>query len=456
MRLSHNSKFLSNTDGSITILGLFFLVACIAVAGLGLDVMHAMSTRTHLQVAGDSAAHAALISRQNFSEAESKAIGVSVAKMALPTGKYGNSIQTSDIQFGRWDAEKKSFTASAGEDDAVLVDVQQAAARNNALGMYFLRFAGIWSMDVSWQSVFETYVPTCMREGFVADLKVDVTTGNTYTPGFCIHANTYVELNNDNTFHDGVIVSMPDKNDIVLPSDGTSSNTGLSKALRDGAYELNVMRRIEEFIAGLQDKNSDYYRSYITNSEVLDISCVLSGKGCLGADEPGLTQIEMAWEEGRIHNVTCTKPSDFLQVKSSTNTPFRNGILITNCQVKLNDYQAFENMVLVSTNTNTQADGYAVTAASNFRLGRDDNCAAGNDAQILTYGAVKIAQSFESYGGQIIAGENIVFTADAVGISGISLIAGGEIRGTTDSVIGFCGGAQMDNSFLPEYFRMAF
>ena len=85
---------------------------------------------------------------------------------------------------------------------------------------YFLRFAGMWEMDVVRQSVFETYRPTCMLEGLLAEERVDTQSGNTYTAGFCIHSNDHVQVNNNNTFQDGVLVSMPYESQIVTANSG--------------------------------------------------------------------------------------------------------------------------------------------------------------------------------------------------------------------------------------------
>ena len=61
MSLSH---FIRREDGALTAFGIFLIVAMICVGGLGIDVANAIKVRTHLQVAADSAAHAAIVSRE--------------------------------------------------------------------------------------------------------------------------------------------------------------------------------------------------------------------------------------------------------------------------------------------------------------------------------------------------------------------------------------------------------
>ena len=234
-------RFVRREDGALTAFGLFLIIAMICVGGMGLDVANAVMVKTHLQVAADSAAHAALITRSERTEAEAKAAAIQVAQASLPTSTFGDSIREEDIQFGRWDSANDQFLIIPGSNEAVMVSTARLAARNNAMVTYFMKFVGIWEMDVVSESVFETYYPTCFREGFVANGRVDVQSYNYYRTGFCIHSNNHVEVNNNNTFENGVIVSMPDKTNVVLPNSGWSANPGLENALRSGAYHFRIL-----------------------------------------------------------------------------------------------------------------------------------------------------------------------------------------------------------------------
>ena len=435
-RLTAIKRFHRNEKGSMTIFGLFLAIAMICVGGLGIDIAHAVLMRTHLQVAADSAAHAALVARELKTESEAKTIALSVAAYNMPSTKYGNVIQDSDIQFGTWDETNEEFTISPGSDDAVLINTQLIASRNNSMGTYFLKFLGMDSLDVLRQSVFVTYIPTCLREGFVAQDRVDIQSGNLYKEGFCVHSNSHVELNSGNTFEDNVIVSMPDRRDVVLPSSGYTQNTGLSAALRDGSYIIRILERIDGILAGVQDPTSKYYRSYITSS----IAVVHDYKD----DFDSATN----WFEGRIHTATCNGSTKSVTFKADT---YKNGVLITNCQVRFIGGAELQNTVIVTTNTNSDSIG----GSSNPVFGKDDNCAAGGGVQLVTYGGISFASKIELYGSQMIAAGDISFTSQANGIQGASIIAGGEIDGTTSMVMAFCNGAGMESNFEAEYFRLA-
>ena len=73
----------------------------------------------------------------------------------------------------------------------------------------------------------------------------------------------------------------------------------------------------------------------------------------------------------------------------------------------------------------------------------------------MSKGGVKLAAAMEAYGAQILALEDVIFAAQANGVEGISIVAGGEIDSTSEIRMAFFNGAGMGNNFLAEYFRMA-
>jgi Flp pilus assembly protein TadG len=428
---------LRREDGYMTLFGLFILVCSLVIGGLALDVTNAYRVRTHLQVAGDAAAHAALVVRETRTATEAITTALDVANVHLPTERYGDTLRDSDIQFGYWDAISEVFTTDANSRDAVLVDTGRSADRLNSVGTYFLKFAGIDTWNVRRQSVFETYRPTCFREGIVGQDVVDVTTNNIYKAGFCIHSNTLVSLNTANTFEQGTVVSMPDKRDIDMPTDGFAANPGLEAALRDGSYQLRILQRVNDIIAGVRDPDSVYFRDYIV-SGATEIALWRNDK----LDDTKFTS-------GRIHTITCTSSSQSAKIHAGT--VLSQVVIWTNCKLMFGENVRLEDVVVV----NESQDATSFNGASGIQIGRDDNCATGGGAQLVTRGGINFPQYLKMYGGQMLAVGDISFTSDADGIQGASIIAGGRVDGTSDSVMAFCGGAGMEDNFEADYFRLA-
>lgn len=437
-------KFTHREDGALTAFGLFLVLAMICVGGLGLDVANAIMVRTHLQVAADSAAHAALVAREYRTPTQAKNIAIQVAQSSLPASKFGDTIRADDIQFGKWDAATRTFTFDPNSNEAVMVNTQRLAGRSNGVTTYFLRFVGMGNLDVVSQSVFETYYPTCFREGFVAENVVDVQSNNVYGNGFCIHSNDHVEINNGNAFMDGTIVSMPDKADLVIPTDGFDSNPGLASALRSGAYRMRILDRIDDIIAYVDDPTSTYFRSdYVNLDPVTNLPpprVTLTHKDKIDNSN---------WTPGAIHEATCNASNQKLMIPA--NTVLQKGILITNCKVEFGANSEIHDIIMVSTST----DDEAFSGAAGATIGLDDGCAAGGGAQLVTLGGMRFPADLQIYGGQLIANKAIEFAARPDGIEGVSIVSGDRIDGSSLINVGFCGGLGMDNNFMAEYFRLA-
>ena len=426
---------LKGEDGAITVLSAFLFIIMLMFGGLAIDVSNLMTARTRLQVASDAAAHAALLARETETEAQSVAAGVEVAALNMPVGIYGNVMLPSDITFGVWDSTLHNFIPMAGSKSAVMVEPKTAVERQNPVATYLLKMVGVDAWNVRVYSVFTTYHPTCFQEGFVAQGVVDLQSNNSYTNGFCIHSNDYVTLNRNNYFEPGTVVSMPDTTRIDLPNSGFASNDGLSQALREGSFYIRIIERIDEIVAGLNDFTSDYMPDYITSTTIVTLN-----------SQTAIDQTMLV--PGSLHKMTCNNGN---QVNVSAGTLFQNLVLITNCGIRFGQGAALEDAIIATTSTDTNS----FNSASGLRVGRDDACADGGGAQLVTMGGMNFPADLQVYGGQLLAKGTISFAANANGVEGASFVAGGEISGTSNMAMGFCGSG-MDDNLHAEYFRLSY
>jgi len=267
----------------------------------------------------------------------------------------------------------------------------------------------------------------------VAEDIVDVQSNNQYLNGFCIHSNTHVEVNSNNYFESNVIVSMPDRRDIVMPNSGLQSNDGLSDALRDRTYKMRILNRLEEIIDNLFAGGDRFAPDYVSGSGLIDFG---SNTKKVNADD---------FTTGRIHTKYCSSKGS---ITIEADTVLSNVVLVTNCQIKYGNGVVLENVILATSNTGDKS-----VTGSHIQIGRDDNCAKDGGSQILTMGGFHSSSHIKTYGGQIIAMGDIDFAANADGIAGASFISGGRIDGTSNMTMGFCGDG-MERNFSAVYFRM--
>lgn len=431
-------SFRDDDYGGITAWGLLIFASMAALGATALDVSYLMSTQGHMQIAADSAAHAALYTRDTKSEAQARAAAIDLVEAAFPPSKYGQVLTDGDIEFGTWDKASASFTAGGVAPTAVRVTTSRRANKMNAVPSFLFRMVGIDAFDVATTSVFETFRPMCLTEGFVADGVVDIQSNNTYTAGFCLHGNDHISLNSNNVFEEGTIVSMPNIDDVDLPRSGYETNPGLAAALRTGSYRLRVVNRLESIINGLLLGDLDVIPDYIDSV----VPTVLLGNRLDAGD----------FMPGRIHYRSCFIEHLFLskgKITIKNDTLLEDVVLVTDCEVKFEQGVRLENAIVATTHTGARS----INAPSTLTVGRNDGCAAGGGAKLLTMGSMEFAADLHIYGGQLIAKDDITFSANANGIQGASMVAGGDISGTSNMEMGYCGSG-MDDNFEDDYFRM--
>ena len=387
--------FRQTEDGSMTLLSLYILAGVMTVSAIAIDFSYLLSARNQLQVAADAAAHAALYLRETNSADQARSKAVQVAQYSMPEASYGAVLRPSDAEFGSWDYARKTFTPDPDSVSAVRVVPGRDATRGEDA--------------------------------------VDIQSNNGFSNGFCLHSNTYVSVNSNNTFEAGTVVSMPDKEDIDLPRSGFVSNEGLHAALRNGYYRLRVLRQMEDIYDDLYFAYGKFLPDYITSNVPLS----LTKKKMTTAD----------FISGRVHRVNCSGQSLQIEAGSYLNKV----VLVTDCAIKFGSNVTLEDAVVFTRST----DDKSISAASALQIGRNDHCAAGGGAQILTHGGLEVPSDLRFYGGQVIARLNVDFSANSGGVEGASIISGSTISGTSNMTMGFCGTGMEDNFAVP-YFRLAY
>jgi Flp pilus assembly protein TadG len=430
--------FLRDESGAGTGFGLFITFTAFVMGGLALDVSNAISARTQLQVAADAAAHAALYTRDKHSEAEAREAALAVGDMNMRSAIYGQILADQNIEFGTWNQATHSFTPQPGARSAVRVVTQRRVDNGNGVRTFLLRLVGHDAWSIATPSVFITYQPACLREGFVAEGRIDIQSNNTFRSGFCLHSNSHVSLNQNNQFEPGTIVSMPDLAALDMPASGYEKNEGLELALRAGTMDIRILRELDTIIAGLKGGDRDYLPDYITSTIPIEITHTKNQALDLAAAD---------LLPGRVYSITCTSNNG--NIKLPGGTDLSDMVIVTNCPLQLGQNANLRNMVLATTNT----DATSISGAADAIFGDEANCGSGG-AKILTKGGMRFASRLTMHGSQLIAAGSVQFAAQGAGIKGASVIAGDMIDGTSNMDMGLCGAFDGDG-FYASYFRLA-
>ena len=429
---NHLTAFAQTEKGAMTTFGLFLIATMLFVGGYAIDVSNVMRERTHLQIVADSTGHAALFKREHGTIADAKAAALSISKANMPNGHYGNVLDVTNVTFGNWDVDTRTFTASAGSRSAVEVEVDRNSANGNSTDTFLLKMVGIGAWDLTAKATYTTYQPTCFKEGFVARGVVDLQSNNNFSNGFCIHSNSYVSLNSNNTFEPGTVVSMPNLDDLDIPNSGFKTNVGLQTALRAGSYNIRIVDRIDEIVATVDDVGSIYRPAYITST----VTKTITAKTIAAAD----------LLPNKVNYWNCSGDG---KGTIEARALIKDVVIVSNCEIKFGVGVKIENAVIVTSNTSARS----FNSPSGFTLGLDDNCAAGGGSQLVTMGGMDFASDLRIYGSQLLALGDIQFAAAANGVEGAAMVSAGIITGTSNMDMAFCG-VGMDNNFKAEYFRL--
>jgi hypothetical protein len=139
--MEHRCVKRRNKNGSrrgVTLfLFLAFLVVTIGLVAFAVDVGFIMLTRTQLQVAADAAAMAAA-AKMGASPEDAVAVAKQYAGYHMAGGKPVE-LQDADVEFGTWDAVKRTFTPGTAAGNAVRVTARRDHSAGGQAPLFFAR-----------------------------------------------------------------------------------------------------------------------------------------------------------------------------------------------------------------------------------------------------------------------------------------------------------------------------
>ncbi|MGI9390317.1 MAG: pilus assembly protein TadG-related protein [Boseongicola sp.] len=424
--------FVQSTSGAITVMNIFFLMVVAILAGIAIDTASLVQARTQLQVAADTAAHAAMYTRDQNDAATAKAKGLEVALHNMPSARFGTILDVNDIHFGTYDAATAEFTIDETSTTAVYVKTGRLSDTANPVTAFLLQFIGQDEFDVVATSVYAAVLPPCYNDGWLARQRVDAQSNNSFADDFCLYSDTQIEMNNHNSFVNGTTVSAPyGADDITVPSGGWTSNPGLLEAVRVDHMTLSILNKFDVVEANLANPNSRFDRSYLTTTAWTNV--------------PASNKMDQTdFPAGGMYNITgCPGPGVTLE------TDISSVVLKFDCKVKIANGIAFEDVVLI--NYDTGANSFSAT--NNLRLGVDDNCDPDGGAILVLYGGADLGQGLQIFSSQVLAHGDVEFAAQGNGVEGGSIISAGEIDGTSLTNMSGCPGSLLDGYafYFPEY-----
>jgi hypothetical protein len=431
---------LRDDRGGMTAWMLLWVVGIMAMGGFAVDTSKAWRMKTMLRAAADASSHAAIQAAVNGEDPVAAARRY--VELNLPPELMGDVLSDADVEMGAWDSATGDFVADEASSDAVRVTVYRSARNANAEPTTLLKIIGIDSWDLSTRSVASTYDAfvtdpdmgdTCLTKGIVSRGTVSVTSNNTFSD-VCVHGEEGFTFNNNNVYEAGTQISMPQLYPMLNHAKpySTKQNTGIGAAL--------VETSIDPVLADKTDALTLYFAlgAEVTTIENYDQSLVIDGDHlyvhCAAAGTLSLPT-------GRIEDLILTTNC---AVDFAGGTEFINAVIATSMNAGGDD-EAFDDFADQSVMTAAMAralldaglaadeadptmnDGVAITGASDVALGLSDSCTDGGGSLLVADGDVKVAAKMGIFGSTMIASGDIQMAAQAAGVEGMAIQAGGDV-----------------------------
>ncbi len=140
-------KFRSDEHGGFAVWTALTITALFGVAALGIDMNYMYTTKAQLQNTADAAAMAAVKLLPDEDAALTAALNFT--ELNMPASHHGSVVKASEVEFGTWDKETRTFSIGGVLVNAVRVIAQRSAANNNAAPTFFASVLGNGATDIS-------------------------------------------------------------------------------------------------------------------------------------------------------------------------------------------------------------------------------------------------------------------------------------------------------------------
>jgi hypothetical protein len=412
-------------SGGATIWMLFWTFGFLMLGGVAVDTAKAWRMEVMLRAAADAAAHAAVIDLVTSGQDAARDTAIGYTEAMLPRDRYGEVLKPGDVEFGAWDPVARRFEP-ADEPNSVRVTLRRSEANGNGEPTTLLRLVGHFDWDLDAQSVARIVMGTpeqpetndCWNNGMISRQFVRTRSNNVFSD-VCIHGETGVGFRNNNDFVRATLVSMPNLGMLDLPGSGFKRNWGLEDRLTERENDPWIVDYVDEMIEELR-----------VDGMAVEMTV---GEFDLSAIEPGVTYWIECGSSG-----TLTIPKDAV---------LEDMILLTDCAVDFSQGVVLIDTTIGTTGDAASASGHTVSTPAGLMLGIDDDCTPGGGARLLIDGTFHSAAKLRMNGSQIIASGSVKLAAQARGLDGFSVLAGGDIDVTSNNGFGACH--QVDFSALP-------
>jgi hypothetical protein len=440
--------------------------------GFAIDATNLYRHQAMLRMTADAAAHAgaAALARGATPEA-AEAAALDMVALNMPQAAEGSLLANRATDLRALVVNPVDGTLSKPDPDtpanAMLVSLQQSETARNPIPTLVLGLFGFdsWSAGTSSVATVASTRRCSNAAGLFAQGSVIIeSTGTGARPwdGICVHSQQALSLPDGSDEY-------AEKPRLSLPARTACSGAGCETAAEVNLIMPDIAAYVERMAEGFADSGFSLREKRAFFAE-RPISSDLEPLSEVGAEVRGLQTGDVVpvsafrfrllrnVPPGLVYLVMCGQPGAEIETGGKEeiiigewpeSPALKNIALVTTCPIRLAEHARIEGSLIIST-----ADDTGLSAAdAGARIGDPDGaCDASRRSVLMTTVDLALPSSLTTSNIAVVAGGNVMLglpgETSAPKSRGISVHAGGEIRGTGAQSFAPCPGAE--DQVLPE------
>jgi Flp pilus assembly protein TadG len=518
--MARSSRFHRDETGAGTVFSLGLLFIAALLGGLAVDVGNAWRYNELLKTTADVAAHAgAVVLSQGGTPEDAREAALAALDYNMPEAHYGRIlvVPAEDVRPVHYDAATNQIAPGRSDEassedggvNAIAVRVQRSAASGNPIPTMLLRLAGSKAWDVMNESVVAMVATQRCQSasGLYAKDVLLPGPGSRIGKDVCLHAQGRVIPGEGSLFETGSGLSMPD-----LARCGSNCTDAVAQGSEAARFEANLIRPdLPGLVRGFRAQLTAPLRQMTQNQTPARDAYFAKRElpGDLSAlDEVGVPidrlktgmVVEMspaafmrlrAVPQGLVYRVMCAPPPgkdlpgasipvplapspegggmDRILTLSGrdlngnpTDRVYRNMVLISDCQIRIDATAKIEGAVILSVRGKGEGGegaGFDIIADTGAAIGDPDrNCDPDHRSTLMALGSVLLPAGAAGTNVGVLAGGDIRISppdgpsAMLYGVTGLGLHAGGTISVDVTHDYSACaaGGDAAADPFSPD------
>lgn len=447
-------RFIKDESGIALVYTVLIMVPILVMAGFAIDSGYVAYLKVRLQNAADAAALAGanvapnrVTSLTPTEQATIVSSAQTYSSLNMPTSLYGSALSSADIEIGYWDEygdlgsgqmfHQQSSLPVGTKINAIKITTSLSQAKGNAASLNLMKLAGFQQMDLSASAVAaiaRAEHMQCLDNGFVALGTMESNSNNKITgSAACFYGRDGVKLNSNSCFgldgeaSRGVVIAVSDLTANFGSGGIHYNNNNVVNSTQDCLNSLLVGEDI-----------STAFDEVDINTSIADVDNFVFNLSKPSGDiahTQAIVDLIAAYQlDPSVFPSGLNPPVSY--TSNQTLADLNNAIVFVDGDIKFVQGSTIVNSYVMATGSiSMPANG---VLGEQIQCDEFDDLVDSNQVFIMAGVDIKFAANPSLFATQLVAGQDIRFTANGGSAGGISVLSGGDIKFTSNWTMTSC------------------